>query len=38
MDLALSVETTAQLPSAFIPRMAAWAYGCAWPMPLQCGT
>jgi hypothetical protein len=33
-----SVLTTAQPPSAFTPRMAAWARGRACPMPLQWGT
>ena len=33
-----SVQTTAQPPSALTPRISAWALGCAWPIPLQCGT
>jgi hypothetical protein len=33
-----SVQTTAQPPSALTLRMAAWAVGSRYPMPLQCGT
>src|SRR5262245_33586993 len=33
-----SVQTTAQPPSAFTPRMTACAVGWRWPIPLQCGT
>ena len=33
-----SVQTTAQPPSAFTPRITACAVGSRWPMPLQCGT
>ena len=32
------VQTTAQPPSAFMPRIAAWARGRRWPIPQQCGT
>ena len=33
-----SVDTTAQPPSAFTPRIAAMLDGKVRPMPLQCGT
>ena len=33
-----SVQTTAQPPSAFVPRISATALGSRYPIPLQWGT